>query len=78
MKLEAYISCLRMFAEEYNTNNDEEIQHRERNRTHPASLRVSYPRPQAGNRGRFFWRKSRDFCFWFWRAERRELRCGTF
>ena len=57
MKLEAYISCLRMFAEEYNTNNDEEIQHRERNRTHPASLRVSYPRPQAGNRGRFFWRK---------------------
>lgn len=29
MKLEAYISCLRMFAEEYNTNNDKEIQHRE-------------------------------------------------
>lgn len=51
---------------------------RERNRTHPASLRVSYPRPQAGNRGRFFWRKSRDFCFWFWRAGRRGVRCGTF
>lgn len=52
---------------------------RERNRTHSASLRVSYPRPQAGNRGgAFFWRKSRDFCLWFWRAGRRGLRCGTF
>lgn len=41
MKLEAYISCLRMFAEQYNTNNDEEVQHRELGKVYGMQIAMS-------------------------------------